>query len=122
MSNDPNTERNEMIARYHRDLAEQKRKAEARVAYLCVALRFFGVEKVTAKFDGYGDDGSIEKAVFHPSLPGDLPFGLPDQIKGSWEPFMTSGWEINAGSFGTLTLDVATAKVLEEIEHRDEEM
>ena len=122
MADTPKFTREDYLAHYEREKAARKRKAEATVAHLSGVLRFFGVERVTAKFDGSGDDGSIEPAAYHPTLPADLPFGFSEQFPECWLPFMSPSWEINAGSFGTLTLDVATGEVHEEIEVRDEEV
>ena len=125
MSDAPDADREDWFTRYQRERAERRLEAEARakatIAYLAKALRFFGVEKVTAEYDGYGDDGSTEAAAYHPTLPGELPFGLAEEIDGIWDAFLPSGCEINAGSFGTLTLDVATGGVVADLEYRDEE-
>ena len=68
MSNAPNESPEELVARHERHMAQAKRYAGKKVAYLCDALRFLGVEKVTAAFDAYGDEGSIEEAVFVPAV------------------------------------------------------
>lgn len=79
MSNAP-FDRESFLAQYARDMAERKLKAERKADYLCGALRFFGIAKVTATFDGYGDNGSIAEAVFDPPIRDVLPFGLVDEI------------------------------------------
>ena len=75
--------------------------------------------RYAATFDGTNDSGSVKKPVFHPSPAVELPFGLAEELRRCW--WLPSGWEINAGSSGTLTLDVATGKVSVDIEWRDED-
>jgi hypothetical protein len=121
MSNAPDDKPEDFMARYHREEEERKRKGRAKAAYLSDALRFFGVETVTTTFDGYGDDGTIEEAFFEPPIRERLPFGLCDAVDEVWGDFLPAGWEINAGSFGTLKLDVAAGTVIDDIEIRDED-
>ena len=128
MSNAPNHDPEGNGDSFERWLGEQQRQAQKRqqiaekeIIYLCGALRFFGVEKVSQEWDGFGDDGQFEASVFHPPLPSDLPFGLGDAIDLLWHPFFPPGCEINVGWFGTLTLDVATGKVAVHLEWRDED-
>jgi hypothetical protein len=126
MSNAPNESPEELAARYERQHAQEMRYAGRKVAYLCGALRFLGVEKVTAAFDAYGDEGSIKEAVFVPPVRDELPFGLVEEIGTMWTSFRTSGWgrdAPNTGLDGILTLDVVTGKVVEEfIAFRDEDL
>jgi hypothetical protein len=90
---------------------ERRREAAATVAYLCGALRFFGVQKVVAAFgDTYGDL-SIDVPAFQPALPGDLPFGLASRLGQLWDAFLPRRWEDEEGSSGTIAVDVVTGKV-----------
>ena len=125
MSNAPNDDPEEMRAGYERERERQRRYAEKQVTHLCGALRFFGVEKVTAAFDAYGDEGSIKESVCEPPIQGDLPFGLIEQMDYWWTSFRSTGWgsnfSPNAGLDGVLVLDVVTGKVVEEFEVRQED-
>ena len=126
MSNAPNETPEDFVDRYELQSAQQKGYLRKQVAYLCVALRFFGVETVTAAFDAYGDEGSIEKSVYEPPLRAELPFGLVEEVDTMWISFRTTGWGINpppnGGLDGTLTLDVAKGEVVETFfERRPEE-
>ena len=128
MSNAPNSDPEGSVdsferrwAEWQRETEQRKRNAEKHTPYLSGALRFLGIEKVSAAWDGYGEEGQFEASVFQPSSPTDLPFGLIDAIDRLWDPLLPSGCEINAGSFGTLTLDTATGKALVDIEWRDED-
>ena len=118
MSNAPNESPEEMSARYERDRERQRRSAEKQVAHLCAALRFCGVRKVTAAFDAYGDEGSIQEAVIDPPIGHELPFGLIEAVNYWWTSFRTTGWgwneSPNAGLDGVLVLDVTTGTVVEE--------
>ena len=90
MSNAPNESPEELMARHERQWAQQKQYIRKRVAYLCGALRFFGVEKITVEFDAYGDEGSMKEAVFHPPVRDELPFGLLEELNSGWIGFRTT--------------------------------
>ena len=121
MSDEPKLTRNDYLAHYYPEQERLQREAKSKAVYLSGALRFFGVEKVSQEWDGFGDDRQFEASVFHPPLPSDLPFGLGDAIDLLWHPFFPPGCEINVGWVGTLTLDVATGKVAVDLEFRVEE-
>ena len=99
---------------------ERRRAAEATVAYLCGALRFFGVEKVVAAFEDTYDDLSIDVPVYQPALPGDLPFGLAGRLGQLWDAFLPRRWEYEEGISGTITIDVASGKVTRQARRREE--
>ena len=123
MSNAPNESHEDQMARYERDRARQRQYAGKKVAYLCGALRFLGVERVTVAFDAYGDEGSIKEAVFEPPIRDEMPFGLLEELNYGWVSFRTTGWgwnfSPNAYLDGTLVLDVATGEVVEQFEPAD---
>ncbi len=125
MSNAPNEDPEDLMARYELQRAQQRGHAEKRVAYLCRALRFLGVKTVTVTFDAYGDEGSIKEAVFEPPLQDHLPFGLLEALDYNWTSFRTTGWgwnfSPNAGLDGTITIDVMTGEVVELFEAADVE-
>ena len=56
-----------------------------------------------------------------PPIGDRLPLGLLDALEAVWEDFLPGGWEINGGSYGTLTLDVARGDVITEIEYGDDD-
>ena len=126
MSNAPNDDPDEFTVRYERQRAERmrkaeelKRNAESRVAYLCGAMRFFGVERVYWTFDGPSEPAT-EGATFDPPVRDQLPFGLGNAVDEIWGDLLPAGWQSNAGMFGTLTLAVASGKVIDDIEIREE--
>ena len=124
MSNAPDETPEELMARHERARQQQRRYAERQVAHLCDALRFCGVERVTAAFDAYGDEGSIKEAVVEPPIGDELPFGMLEAVSHWWVTFRTTGWgwneSPNAGLDGVLVLDVATGMIVEEFEARGE--
>jgi hypothetical protein len=93
-------------ARYLREQEERRRQAEARIRYALPVLRFLGVERVEIKYDGMGDEGHIQDVVFSPGPAGGPPEGLRDLLEEACYGLLPGGWEINAGSHGTLSLDV----------------
>jgi hypothetical protein len=68
------------------------------------------VRQVTAHFDGYGDSGQIEHFEVEPEN-----VALDDALQWELEAFLLAhlpgGWEINAGSFGDFTVEVASGSV-----------
>ena len=117
MAKDPD----DFMARYRRE--EKKRIAAAKksLRYLAGALRFLGVQTVTAPYDGYGDDGTLEEITFAPVPPAGLPDGLREALREAFYQLLPGGWEINEGSFGTLSLDAATGEANLDHEWREEE-
>ena len=109
------------MARYEREQREREAKARAELNYYSPMLALFGVRTVTAAFDGYGDDGEFENPVYSPPPPAGLPDGLDRTLQWLFAQFLPGGWEINAGTFGTVTFDVASSEASVEIEAREEE-
>src|SRR5262249_49720133 len=69
-----------------------------------------GVTQVTAHFDGFSDSGQLEQLVCEPTsvtIPRDLEDALEDFLLEQ----LPGGWEINDGSSGDFTVDVAEGTV-----------
>lgn len=111
----------EWLERYHREQREREAAARAGLAYYAPLLARLGVRTATASFDGQGDEGWVQPAAFHPPPPAGLPDGTADALHQLFSELLPGGWEINAGSFGTITLDTASAAAAVALEHRDEE-
>ena len=113
MSDVPEFEGERRLARREREDGVQRWQAEVTFVYLCGALRFFGVEKVVAPFHEYDSESCygpwVGEVACHPPLPDLLPFGLADRIRQLLEPFIPGGVSSNDCSWGTFTLDVASA-------------
>jgi hypothetical protein len=73
---------------------------------LCEALMERGVESVEAEYCGFGDSGAVEAVSY---LPEEAK--VPPEIGDIVELWITSslpaGWEIDAGSQGSVVIDVA---------------
>jgi hypothetical protein len=95
--------RDEMVAR-------EKRERESRLRLACEVLALLGVATVKVRYDGAGDDGSIEEFTYDPALRAGLPEGLEGMIEDYVIWHLPEGWEINSGSYGTITVDVATGR------------
>lgn len=115
------SETEDWLAKYRRQEAERKKHGEDLAAYLSRALRFFGVERVEVRFDGQGDDGEVETPEYIPIPHGELPHGLASAIEESCWGLLPGGWEINAGSVGTITLDTRDGTATLDVEWREEE-
>ena len=79
-------------------------------------LREAHIANIEAAYSGYGDSGAIDGIQFRDSAGvrvdrGSLPTPLIEQLENLLYQFLPSGFEINDGGQGTLTLDVQTAKV-----------
>lgn len=112
---------NDFMARYHRERAAAETRARADLRYVAGVLRLLGVATVTAAFDGSGDEGFVEDVTYDPDPPAGLPDGLRDVIDDAVCDLLPGGWEINAGSFGTVTIDTATGEPDVDHEWRDDE-
>src|SRR5262245_7979380 len=90
--------------------AREKREAEEGLRVACTVLRRLGVKQVEAKYDGAGDEGWVQEIRYKPEPPPGLPEGLPARIEQFVYTQLPGGWEINSGSHGVMTIDVATCK------------
>jgi hypothetical protein len=90
--------------------ARLRRQAEQELGVVCEVLRRLGVEKIEARYDGAGDEGWVKEIRYSPEPPAGLPEGLPQRVENFVYTRLPSGWEINEGSFGTMTIDVQTAR------------
>ena len=106
-----------LLARFH--ATEQARleqaKSKLRVEVL-PALRKHRVANIEAAYSGYGDSGAIDGLQFRDAAGQrvdreSLPQDVIEQLENYVYEFLPSGFEIDDGSQGTLTLDVATGRV-----------
>jgi hypothetical protein len=112
---------NDFYAQYERSRREAETKGRADLRYAAGALQLLGVERAVARFDGSGDEGFVEEVTYHPAPPAGIPEGLQDVIEDAVCQLLPGGWEINAGSFGTVTLEVATGETVIDHTWREEE-
>jgi hypothetical protein len=66
------------------------------------------VTRVIIKYDGYGDEGTIESvdAIAINDQPIDLPKSFEGQLTNACLILLPCGWENNEGAYGELVLDV----------------
>ena len=106
-----------LLARFH--ATEQARleqaKSKLRVEVL-PALRKHRVANIEAAYSGYGDSGAIDGLQFRDAAGqrvdrASVPQDVIEQLENCVYEFLPSGFEVDDGSQGTLTLDVATGRV-----------
>lgn len=93
---------------------EQQQKSAAKAALLTFVdqLRTARVSEVSAQFNGYGDEGSIEWIEFFDS--NGKPIAVKDQfpkIEEHFDALLPAGFEQEDGSSGTVTLDVERGSI-----------
>lgn len=90
------------------------------------ALKAYGIKTVKVDYDGSGDSGDIHSYEVEPKKREEMldePLGetgktVKEQIEQiCWDGLESeeSGWEINEGSYGSVTLDVARQTI--ELDH-----
>ena len=106
-----------LLARFH--ATEQARleqaKSKLRVEVL-PALRKHRVANIEAAYSGYGDSGAIDGLQFRDAAGqrvdrASVPQDVIEQLENCVYEFLPAGFEVDDGSQGTLTLDVATGRV-----------
>ena len=112
-----------LLAHFHQ--AEQARldraKARLRGEVLPVFIQH-RVATIEAAYSGYGDSGCIDGVQYRDAA-GErvdrvhLPTELIERLENLLYEFLPAGFETDAGSQGTLTLDVQTGKVT--IQHQE---
>ena len=113
----------DFLARYQQ--LEQARletaKAKLRVE-IFPRLKQWGVAKVKAEYSGYGDSGAINHIAYLDSQ--DQPVNM-DMVRAASDPeiervlyeFLPSGFEINDGGQGDITIDVQAGTV--QLDHQE---
>jgi hypothetical protein len=108
----------------HYDRYEDTEEMDAAVAALPAGLRQGlsrrGVRTVMALFDGYGDSGQLDELTVAPDNV-ELNTALKDKLEAFLLGQLPGGWEINEGSFGSFTVEVATGRVVLDGSWRTEE-
>jgi len=74
------------------------------------------VANIEAAYSGYGDSGAIDGLQFRDSAGqrvdrASVPKDVMEHLENCIYEFLPSGFEVDDGSQGTLTLDVATGRV-----------
>ena len=113
----------QFMAQYRQQEVARLDTAKARLkTEIIPRLKQWGVSKVRAEYSGYGDSGCIDGITYLDAH--DQPVNMALVLSAS-DPaiedvlyeFLPSGFEINDGSQGTLTIDVAAGTVT--LEHQE---
>ena len=122
-STDPTDEFAQIMAHFQQ--TEQARLSEAKNRLrdgILPALAKHRVANVEAAYSGYGDSGAIDGIQYWDEAGvrvdrASLPAPVVEQLETCIYEFLPSGFEINDGSQGTLTIDTQTGKVT--IQHQE---
>ena len=105
------------MAQYRQQEVARLDTAKARLkTEIIPRLKQWGVSKVRAEYSGYGDSGCIDGITYLDAhdQPVNMalvqPYSAP-VIEDVLYEFLPAGFEINDGSQGTLTIDVAAGTV-----------
>jgi hypothetical protein len=113
----------QLLAYYHQTEQKRLERAKAKLrAELLPTLACHRVANIEVAYSGYGDSGAIDGVQFRDSAGlrvdrASLPNDVIEQLETCIYEFLPSGFEINDGGQGTLTVDVQTAKVT--IKHQE---
>lgn len=106
-----------LLAHYHRSEQARLEQAKAKLrAEILPALAQHRVANIEAAYSGYGDSGAIDGTQFHdPSGQrvdrATIPTLVVEQLENCIYEFLPSGFEINDGGQGTLTLDIQDGRI-----------
>jgi ABC-type uncharacterized transport system permease subunit len=114
---DENENIQRLLAHFHQ--TEQARLSEAKTrlrADILPVLAKHRVANIEAAYSGYGDSGAIDGIQYRDKAGvrvdrTTLPAPVIEQLENVLYEFLPSGFEIDDGGQGTLTLDVQTAKI-----------
>jgi hypothetical protein len=112
-----------LLAHFHQTEQARMEDAKKRLrAEIIPALANHRVANIEAAYSGYGDSGAIDGIQYRDEAGvrvdrASLPAPVIEQLENVLYEFLPSGFEINDGSQGTLTLDFQTTKVT--IQHQE---
>jgi hypothetical protein len=116
-STDPADEFQQILAHFHQTEQARMEDAKKRLrTQIIPRLMRHRVASIEAAYSGYGDSGAIDGIQYRDEAGvrvdrTTLPTPVIEQLEYVLYEFLPSGFEINDGGQGTLTLDVRTAKV-----------
>jgi len=112
-----------LLAHFHQTEQARLDRAKSKLrAEILPALAQHRVANIEAAYSGCGDSGAIDGTQFRDPAGqridrATIPSAILEQLENAIYEFLPSGFEINDGGQGTLTLDVRTAKVT--IQHQE---
>ena len=116
-STEPTEEFQQIMAHFHQTEQARMEDAKAKLrTQILPALAEHRVANIEAAYSGYGDSGAIDGIQYRDEAGvrvdrGSLPTPVVEQLENVLYEFLPSGFEINDGGQGTLTLDVPTGKI-----------
>ena len=120
---DLNAEFQQIIAHYHQSEQARLEQAKAKLrTEILPALVQHRVANVEAAYSGYGDSGAIDGTQFRDAAGQrvdreTIPATLVEELENVLYEFLPSGFEINEGGQGDVTIDVAAGTV--KLEHQE---
>jgi hypothetical protein len=120
---DENENIRQLLAHFHQTeqarLNDAKSRLRAEILHTLLKLRVANIE---AAYSGYGDSGAIDGIQYRDEAGvrvdrTTLPAPVIEQLENVLYELLPSGFEINDGGQGTLTIDTRTAKVT--IQHQE---
>jgi len=122
------------ILKQVRDRAKsQRNQARRQLKILAAALQPTGIASIRVDYNGAGDEGSVQDIHYQAQDGTEGIQNVPSMIVLESEPVLTDsvvedialsflpiGWEINEGSYGTVTLVLDKPRV--EVEHNQRHM
>lgn len=121
--------------KYRKQQEEYQKNAIEYLREFAARLKPFKIKKLYAQYNGSGDSGDFEELGIE--FEDDADAGTAgntlehvlralnmdeDSLKDKLWPLLPAGWEINEGSYGELTLDVATGQIRRVHNERIEEI
>jgi hypothetical protein len=106
-----------LLAHFHKSEQARADRAKTRLRDEIIPwLRQHGVANIEAAYSGYGDSGAIDGVQFRDPAGqrvdrATIPTPVVEQLENCIYEFLPSGFEINDGGQGTLTLDVPTGRI-----------
>ena len=113
----------QLLAHYHQNEQARLETAKNRLrTEILPAFLQHRVANIEAAYSGYGDSGAIDGMQYRDAAGqrvdrASLPKGVIEQLENCVYEFLPSGFEINDGGQGTLTIDTQTGKVT--IQHQE---
>ena len=113
----------QLLAHFHQNEQARLETAKNRLrTEILPAFRQHRVANIEAAYSGYGDSGAIDGIQFRDAAGqrvdrASLPKDVIEQLENCVYEFLPSGFEINDGGQGTLTINTQTGKVT--IQHQE---
>ena len=124
--NDINADLNEILRTYMASIEQQIEQARRTLAVeVLPALLACGVSNIEIAYSGYGDSGAIDGVQYRDAgglrvVRDNIPQGVREKLETCAYAFLPSGFEINDGGQGSLTIDLPTRKIT--IQHEQNEV